>query len=128
MVGGAALGALSRFEEATPGFYAGISSSTAWLAAAFAAGAGARRAEDATAHGALTLTIANGAYYLRGTYDPVEKWLVLGVAGGVVFGWLGSTCRHAGAPWRQLAATVMLGVAAFELAGIQTRAFGPALP
>lgn len=128
MVGGALLGAVSRYEEASPGFGIGVSTSTTWLAAAFVAGLAGTTRDNSAGYGALTLSCANAAYYLRGIYGPVEKWLVLGVAGGAVFGWLGGVCRNSTPPWRQLASLVLLGVAVFEVLGISTRVLGPAIP
>jgi hypothetical protein len=99
---GLLLGVLSRVEEVTDGLSLGISSDSAWCAAAFAAGS-ARR-------GALLLTAANAGYYawiavlqpelpLAAAAGPVEAWLGLGLAAGVVFGVTGGAWRRgAGLP------------------------------
>lgn len=128
IAGGALLGWLSRLEEATPGFYLAISTSSAWLAAAFAAGWAGRRPGRAAAFGAVTLCCANAAYYLRGVYGPFERWLALGLVAGAVFGSLGHACRAGRAPWRLLAAAALLGVGVCELTGAQLPVFGLTLP
>lgn len=95
ILAGLLLGILSRVEETT-GFSAGVSSDSAWCAAAFLAAAPVR--------GAALLTAANAGYYawIAGTQPdlpldaaagPVETWLVLGVVTGVVFGLLGAAWR-----------------------------------
>ena len=128
IAGGFALGLLSRLEEATPGFYLAISTSSVWLAAAFAAGWGGRRPWPAAGLGALTLSSANAGYYLRGVYGPMERWVLLGLIAGAVFGGLGHACRSGAAPWRQLAVAALLAVGLFELTGAQLPVFGLSLP
>ena len=101
----AALGVLSRVEEVTPGFSAGISSNGAWCAAAVGlgllGGAAARR-------GVVGLTIANASYYaVAGLTPRAPMWFVLGVGAGVVFGWLGARLR-AGAWWALLPLALVL--------------------
>ncbi len=93
---GVLLGVLSRVEERT-GFSAGVSSDSAWCAAAFLAASPVR--------GIALLTAANAGYYacialtqpalpLASAAGPVEAWLVLGVVTGAVFGTAGRLWRH----------------------------------
>lgn len=116
IVVGCGLGVASRVEEMLAGFSAGISSDSAWVACAFAAGGAAR--------GALLLTAANAGYYawialtqpalpLAAAAGPVHEWLLLGVAGGAVFGLCGRAWRTGGRA-RTLAAAPLAAVLAAE--------------
>lgn len=98
LLAGIALGVLSRIEEVTDGFFLCISTYTTWCATAYLAGTPLRAV--------LALTTANASYYayvaltqpgvpLAAVAGPVEKWLVLGVAAGLVFGRRHWTARAA---------------------------------
>lgn len=119
LLAGLALGAVSRFEEVTDGVSAGVSSNGTWLAAAFACGALAGSTGPGAAAGAAVLSAANAGYYayvialqpglaLASVAGPPERWFVLGVAGGAVFGAAGFVWR-AGAPVARVAAALLLG-------------------
>lgn len=134
LLAGLALGAASRFEEVVDGLSAGVSSNGTWLAAAFAGGAfvrpagrgGAGRAlagsvGRAVTAGALVLTAANAGYYayvvalqpgldVAAVAGPPERWLVLGIAGGAVFGAAGRVWRCAEPVPRVVAALLLGGV------------------
>jgi hypothetical protein len=101
IVAGLCLGVLSRVEETTSGFSAGISSNGMWAIAAVAAGAAGRRVHPAI----VVLTAANLGFYawIAATEPATDlaavagnplRWLVLGVAGGAVFGWTGKRLRE----------------------------------
>ncbi len=115
LVAGLVLGVLSRIEETTGGFSAGISSDGAWLVAAALAGALAASLRRGAVAGALALTAANVGYYLwiaatdpgtplAAVAGPPGRWFALGVAGGAVFG-------AAGGGWRTGPPVVRLGAA-----------------
>lgn len=129
MVAGAALGALSRIEETTAGWGL-VSSSTTWLACAFAAGLFAPRTLDAAGGGAVTLTFANLGYCgWAGTFTGRSgRWFELGVVSGIIFGLLGFAARRGHPLLRTGAALVMLGVFVVESAGLRTHALGPGVP
>lgn len=129
MVVGSALGALSRLDETDLGRM-GISSSTAWLAVAFAVGALAPRAIDAAGGGAVTLTFANLGYYgwAGGAFGRADRWFELGVTGGAVFALLGFGFRSGNLLLRAAAGACLVGVFAFEAAGLRTHALGPGIP
>lgn len=99
MLIGLLLGVVSHLEE-TRGFDVGINSDGTWIAAAFVAGSAGR--------GALTLTVANAAYYAAGATTPVWWWFALGVAGGALFGAAGVAWRT-GRPAIRFAAALALG-------------------
>src|SRR5687767_8493500 len=98
VIAGVLLGVVSRVEEVEP-FALGISTDSTWLAAAFAAGA-----LRGTVAGAVAMTAANVAYYVY--IDATEaagvdylsttvgRWLLLGLAGAAVFGFLGHHWQH----------------------------------
>ena len=123
---GLALGALSRVEELTNGFSAGISSDSCWVATAFVVGALAGGAPRAAAAGALALTIANLSYYawsklhdpavaFADVAGPVLPWFAFGLAGGCVFGVAGHVWRTTpSAPLRLAAALLLAGVMTTE--------------
>ena len=105
--GGVVLGALSRVEEVTHGFSAGISSNSMWLAAAFAVGALRRSPWQAGLLGAVLLTVANASYYgwvlvtepgvsLSSVAGSPTLWFALGLAGGAVLGLAGALWRFGG--------------------------------
>ena len=97
LAGGALLGILSRAEEVTPGLSLGLSSDSAWVAAAFAVGARAHGWRGAALLSTGTMCAANGGYYawivltepgtplVAAAGDP-WAWVVAGVLTGVVFG------------------------------------------
>jgi hypothetical protein len=97
---GALLGILSRLDERTPGLSAGVSSDAMWVAVAFAIGSSRQSARGGAAGGAVTLTAANLGYYgwiLATEFtDPAavagapSLWLILGLAGGALFGAAGA--------------------------------------
>lgn len=110
---GFVLGVLSRVEERT-GFSAGVSSDSAWCAAAFLAASPLR--------GITALTAANAGYYawialtqpdlpFAAAAGPVETWLVLGVVTGAVFGTAGGLWRG---EWRFAAALPLALVLVIE--------------
>ncbi len=116
MAHGALLGVLSRVEERLDGFAVGISTDTTWCALAFLCAAPLRAT--------LAMTAANAGYYafvaltqprlpLAAVAGPVERWVVLGVLTGVVFGALGGCFRRG----RRVAALPLAFVAISEVAG-----------
>ncbi len=111
---GVLLGVLSRIEEVTPGLSAGISSDSAWVLTAFAAGALAPSVRQAVPAATVAMCAANGGYYawiaLTEPGTPLEsaagdpwRWVAAGVLTGVVFGAAGRLWR-AWPPPRRLAA------------------------
>ena len=119
LLAGLVLGAVSRFEEVVDGFSAGVSSNGTWLAAAFVSGAFAGSLGRGAAAGAAVLTASNAGYYayviglqpgleVEAVAGPPERWLVLGIAGGAVFGAAGRVWRCA-APVPRVAAALLLG-------------------
>ena len=120
LAGGAALGVLCRIEEVTPGLSLGLSSDSAWVAAAFAAGTRATSAGRAALLAATAMCCANGGYYAwillteRGTSlaaaagDP-WRWVAAGVLTGLVFGAAGRLWRNA-APLGRLLTVVPLAM------------------
>jgi Family of unknown function (DUF6518) len=113
---GALLGILSRLEERTPGLSAGVSSDAMWVAVAFAIGSSRQSARGGAAGGAVTLTAANLGYYgwilATESTDPAavagapSLWLILGVAGGALFGAAGAIWRT-GSPLVRTAAALL---------------------
>ena len=109
IIGGVLLGVLSRFEELTDGFYLAISTNPTWCASAFLVGRPSRAIGF--------LIVANASYYayiavmqpaveLASVAGPLEKWFVLSILTGAVFG-----RRH----WT--AALALLTVTAIEVTG-----------
>jgi len=143
LLGSVLLGVLSRIEEVTPGFSAGISSNSAWVVAAFLTGALCRGPLTAAAAAAAAMTTANLSYYalyaLTEPGVPLEAaagrpamWLALGLATGAVFAPAGQRWV-AGGPAVRLAASLPLaavlvldGASAFD-GGAPADAIGLAL-
>jgi hypothetical protein len=131
---GAVLGVVSRLEEVTPGFDAGISSDGLWLAAAFAAGVW-----RGPLAGAAALTAANLAYYaFIGATEPGVRlasvagrpahWFLLGIAGGAVCGAAGALWARWGAPARIATAVLLMGLLLSGAATDLRQALWPLLP
>jgi hypothetical protein len=95
VIAGIVLGVLSRVEEATDGFFVGISTHATWVIVPFLAGWAGGRARD----GVLVLTVANAAYYAwiaateGGPLVAVGHWFAAGVAAGAAFGAVGAAAR-----------------------------------
>ncbi|HEX8104860.1 MAG TPA: DUF6518 family protein [Solirubrobacteraceae bacterium] len=129
---GALLGVLSRVEETTAGFSTGISSDSAWVAVAFAAGVATRRALPAVA----ALTAANAAYYgwlaatepatpLASVAGSPVAWVALGLLAGAVFGTAGAVWAAAREPRRLLAVLPLAAVLVVEGAAAVRAGHGP---
>jgi len=131
VLAGTLLGVASRVEETTTGLSLGLSSDSAWLAAAYLAGA-TGVASNGALRGAAALTAANGGYYawiaLTEPATPIAVagppliWLLFGLTGGALLGVTGALWRGAGpgavrALWAAPLATVLIVDGASALAG-----------
>lgn len=125
LAAGLVLGVVSRVEEVTAGFDAGISTNLTWLATAFLVGAVAGELARSAVAGAVALTAANAGYYayvlatepgrpLASVAGPVERWLALGVSAGIVFGAAGALLRSRSVAPRAAAFLPLLAVVVAE--------------